>query len=473
MPTPVSFDNEPFTIRTPEKKTEPETPEKKWTPEEVEEMAAAAMGAYGMTPSPKKAAKDAETPKEPGDQPKTDATPEDQSQPAPAKAAKKPAAKKKDDPDMADRIAAKIGEQNEKLLERLAPKPDQTEPAPDKPAVKSEREAENEHLREVFAAMSEASPANASLPQKFDEFLKREVSYQSTWENENPGKAFDPAAEEHEEWYEQNQPDYDERLFRRTEIQIEANRILSEREQQTQSKTAFQNAITLAEESFETISEALETDVKTQLEEFIGENNVLESGGPVAEKYQSVLKELSDRLTLVSVLLTPGVGVPYNPQDPTHAAVASDVMEMDADIAALSEAEQRQLLATAFGKKSRLLAKKFVPAQEFQNLSEADRARAWNICTEPELVSKLMAVKAKESMKGWLEALFSQVGKKRVSGETSQTPSTSASAALAAAAPASTKPSPPGLSQGSSGVTPQSGSSTKPVDSWEGIASRF
>ena len=149
----IEFDNNPnVEIRTVgENKPEQKPARKQYTPEEVEAMAQATAKAFGWEAPVKKDAKPSEK-KAPDSEtaistPENDPDKEKPKEEAPPKPAKKPTAKK-EEPDMADRIAAKIGEENEKLISRLnPPKP---QPQEKQQTEKSEKEIEDEHLLHVF-----------------------------------------------------------------------------------------------------------------------------------------------------------------------------------------------------------------------------------------------------------------------------------------------------------------------------------
>lgn len=460
----IKTEAKPITTKEPEVK-------KDWTAEEVDDMALSTMKSFGWEDSlPKKDKKDEKA--APKEVEKAISTPENDPKGDKPKPDKKPKAEKPKEEDMADKIGNRIAAENEKLIARIQPQspPRQQERVP---VDKTDKELEDAHLRTVFSTMAEMNPSNADLPKQFDAFLKSESAYQSEWQKENPGKDYDPTAEEHADWYEKNQPDYDARQFNRAEAHIEARAIVNQEKQRDQTKHAIESATQLSETSIEASGEALEEDVKQHLNGIIGENKVMETDGPISDKFHEINSALANKITTASVLMTPGTGIPFDPANPVHAAIQKDAIEFDSDIAALTPAEQRNLISTALGKKSRLLGKTFVPASKFRDLTAEERAKSWNIMAEPALVAKLMTVKAKESMTGWLDTLFNQVGRKHSGDSEPKTVSNPDSDSPVTPTPPTTKPSPPSLGTGASSVTPQSGASAKGENSWETIAKNF
>lgn len=473
-PTQIPFDNNAGVVFTKANKpAAPEPEKKKWTAEEVEEMAKVTMKSFGWEGEmPKKEKKAEKAPDEPAKEEPVKAlyTPENEPQKpkeeAPAKTPKKPAPKK-DDQDMADRIVAGITDSNEKLLAKMRPTPEVA------PAENVELDPEDKHQLEVFAAMAQMPGVEPDLPKKFEKFFKLQEAYQDVWEKDNPGKSYDPDADEHADWYEAHQPAYDERKFSRAQTEIAARKIVAEKEVENNARHALQTAISVAESSIESSSEALEEGIKKQLEDLVGENTILETPGPISKEFQKTVGSLTDKITTASVLMTPGTGIQFDINNPTHKAIQDDVYEFDADIAALDEAEQRKVVSTALGKKSRLLGKTFVSMAQYSKLPEADRAKHWSVATEPALVAKLMTVKAKTEIEGWVDSIFKQVGKKKEVAPASQTTQTQTPKTFEQPSPAAAKPSAPSSGSGAVSVTSQAAAPSKGGNSWEEVAQRF
>ena len=321
--------------------------------------------------------------------------------------------------------------------------------------------------------MAQSNPSNASLPKQFASFLKKEAEYQAEWEMENPRKEFDPSSKEHSDWYEENQPQYDERQFNRAEITLEAGRIVQSQRAQEQAEQASQTAKSNAEASIEAATTALEEDTAKHLEAILGENKVLESNGPISDKLHETSDALAEQIEAVTLLTTPGTQIAFDPNNKVHTKVRDEVLEFDDLVASMDDEERRKMVGIALGKKSKLLNKKFVSRAEYQHLTEEQRRSTWNTCAEPALVSKRLAVKAKESLTGWLDTLFNQVGRKPALATAS--PATHKPEPDQSTAPntGTVKPSPPSLSPGATGVTQQPGSNQKPANSWESVALTF
>jgi hypothetical protein len=125
----------------------------------------------------------------------------------------KPTAKKKAEPTpkpapSADEVADKAADRAaRRVLEDLAPKGDE------KPDEASGLTPEDRRHYEIFKVMAE-DKKYAKLPEEFLAFAKQRYEYEQKWLKDNPGKEFDPAAEEHETFFKKqpafNDDDYDD-----------------------------------------------------------------------------------------------------------------------------------------------------------------------------------------------------------------------------------------------------------------------
>lgn len=76
----------------------------------------------------------------------------------------------------------------------------------------------------VLERMGKDYPQYASLAKEFSEASRRAKDYQTRWEAANPGHAFDPEADEHNDFFEKNDVDWNDAHFNRTIARIEAEK---------------------------------------------------------------------------------------------------------------------------------------------------------------------------------------------------------------------------------------------------------
>lgn len=113
-----------------------------------------------------------------------------------------------------DELAERIAEKAAKRVEaKLAEKPE-----PAKPALNLSEDAEYE--LEIIKEMAKSNPANKGLDEKFTKFWTDEAKRKDKWEHDHSGEVYDPAADEHNDWYAKNQPTYSALEYRKAENRL-------------------------------------------------------------------------------------------------------------------------------------------------------------------------------------------------------------------------------------------------------------
>jgi hypothetical protein len=459
----------PSTNSSAPKVVEPE--KKEWTDEELEDLKNATMKGlgWGDEPEPEKKTEEPTAP-----EPELEA---EKSKPEDSKPEKSPAKK----PTSSEKIAEAIEKANEKLLDRLSTRapasnddhevetsPQQTIDSP------TEKEQEDEHLRRVFSTMAKLNPKKSSnLPEEFEKFLKVEKDYRDQWEADNKGKTFDPGADEHEDWYQDNQPDYDEAEYHRAQGRVESENVWKERETQKIRESAMQSAKEVAEVVADDVTDAIEGQISAQLTEILGDNTLLKDEGPIQDKFNQEIGHLREKIEVATYLMTQGTSLKYDPNNKLHTEAHADVLAFDEDISKLSAEEQHKLVETTLGKRNKLSGKSFVKMDDFVRLTPGQQQESWTIGMQPVIAAKLMAEVSKESMGGWIGKLFKQVSSKSGSGSVSNAGHSGNSEKPESSSVSSGKPTPPNISPSASNVTSQPGESVKGGNSWEDIAMRF
>ena len=186
-------------VETPDDKP-PEKPpdEKKPTPtaEELEARAKEVVSSMFPVPGAKKAEPAPAKPEE-AKAPEKEALPEPEKKPEP-----KPAPKKPLPPPISEAVRPES-------LQAPAAKP---EP---KPAPTSDLTEEDQETLDALARMEKDGKAQRGIVDRTKRFWTDEAAYISTWQKENPGETFDADSDLHSEFYDKNEPKYDEQEFKR------------------------------------------------------------------------------------------------------------------------------------------------------------------------------------------------------------------------------------------------------------------
>ena len=138
-------------------------------------------------------------------------TPAPEVKPAPAPKKKPAPAPQPTADENAERAARRV-------VDELAPEPEDVPEAP-------ELTPEDQRHYEIFKAMADGDKKYAKLADEFVAFAKKRYDYEKAWLQENPGKEFDPAAEEHEEFFKK-QPAFDEEDYEDARVTLKARKIV-------------------------------------------------------------------------------------------------------------------------------------------------------------------------------------------------------------------------------------------------------
>lgn len=84
-------------------------------------------------------------------------------------------------------------------------------------------EDEQERIN-VMMMMGRKDPKQADLADRTIKFWQEEEAYKNKWQKANPDKKFNIDDEEHAEWYEKHEPQFDEREYKRAEKALDKER---------------------------------------------------------------------------------------------------------------------------------------------------------------------------------------------------------------------------------------------------------
>ena len=378
--------------------------------------------------------------------------PEEDAEEKPARKPRKPRVEpEEEDDDVADRIERGF-EKVAKKLEKQAPKEEKAEPS-----GLSKKDADKLRVFEEMA--KEKSDEYGDLPAQFKAFVAKEAKYKAAWEKKNPGETFDPSSDDHEEFYEQNEPQFEQDDYVDARAELKASEAferkqkameekMSERERKAQFEKAAKEAVSDVGDALATALKGEKTDLKS-----------LASEDPVQAKYirdaQGDLESLVEELFKV---FTPDKNSKKFDQDNKIHGVLYNQLQSYED--GLLQMEPQE---TMMGNK------RFTTIERFAKMSPEQQARHWSVFLEPKLVKDYLV----QDFSAMVKAKISedeQLWEKRVSKNSGQsngkTPAKAQESKPATQAPAAKKTPAPSVSGGdrtATPIAPAKGAETNPL----------
>ena len=285
-------------------------------------------------------------------------------------------------------IARVTAEQTAKTLaEKWGPTPAVIkEPAAPDPLAKLS--ADDRDTYEAFKYLSENDSKYKNRHTEFLKFVDELASYKKQWQRDNAGRAFDPDDSEHERFYEDNQPDYDDTDIDRARIHIEADKRIEkrlteerhkmdERLADVESKAMSTEVQREAQESVAAVTSTfVEAIADEATKQYLAKGvDALKEADPVAfEVLDTTVAQLQEQVVeLHHIVKRPRY---FNPANPVHNSLAAFTGRQEQLIAQLPPAQQ-VFEGRAFATREQLAA-----------MSPSDRNRYWSL-TEQDVVHML------------------------------------------------------------------------------------
>lgn len=390
--------------------------------------------------------KDASEDPEPDDKPakpekKSKPDPEEDAEDKPARKPRKPRVDpEEEDDDVADRIE-KGFEKVAKKLEKQAPKEEKT---PDTSGL-SKKDADKLRVFEEMA--KEKSDEYGNLPAQFKAFVAKEAKYRAAWEKKNPGETFDPNSDDHSDFYEQNEPVFEQddyvdaraelksaELFDRKQKALEEK--MSKREREAQFEKVAKEAVADVGDALATSLKGEKTDLKT-----------LAAEDPVQAKY--IKEAQGDLENLVSELFkvfTPDKNSkPFDGENKVHGVLYNQLQSYEDGLLQMEPQD------TMMGNK------RFTTIERFAKMSPEQQARHWSVFLEPKLVKDYLIQDFSKMVKDKIsedEQLWSQRVSKNGGQSSGKTPAKSPEAKSTDTKPSAKKTPAPSVSGGDRTTTP-------------------
>lgn len=336
---------------------------------------------------PDEKAEDAEPedkPEKPAKKPK--AEPEDGEEKKPERKPRKPRVEPEDEEDdVADRI--------EKGFEKVAKKLEKQAPKEEKADFGGLSKKDADKLR-VFEEMArEKSDEYGDLPAQFKAFVAKEAKYRAAWEKKNPGEQFDPASEDHEDFYEQNSPQYEDDDYVDARAELKASEAFERKQKAFEEKMAKRER----EESIEKTAKEAISDVGDALATALKGEKVsmksLSSEDPVEAEYaKEVQGELETLVGELYKVFGRGGGKPFNEDNETHKGLEKRLFRYEGELLKL---EPDEIM---------MGDREFTTLARFSKMSPDQKARHWTIFLEPDLVKHYMVHEYSDKVKAKISA---------------------------------------------------------------------
>lgn len=304
------------------------------------------------------------------------------------------------------------------------------------PEVTELMEEEERERYAVIQRMEKDFPKEAGKAKEYAESIQRSVAYQKTWEKDNPGKAFDPKASEHDAFYEKNDVEIDDHLYTKAAIRIEAERLFEKQDSKESKRLAELEAKDKVREA-EPLIAAAAAHARQSYYGMAGEEfaKVIDANGNVDN---AELKRIVDADPGKAVVIQAASSVPlfaadlhkltnglesFDDKNPKHRFIADFAERQQQTLKAMTPAEQSELAAKLNRKDVNGAA--FVTAEEFNAMTPAQQARSWRL-NEPDLAllyaaeQVAMAQKSVADEETRLESFAKARGYQKVGG--AQTP---------------------------------------------------
>lgn len=270
-------------------------------------------------------------------------------------------------------------------------------PAPTPPPAVTEDSLKDEdrHEFEVAKYLGSTNPKYKGAEKVVLDHVRKSEAYAARWEQQNPGKVFNPDDEDHNEFYEALQKPWSDHEFRMAENEIAAERVSARKEQGSKTKieeltqdTARVELRPIAIRTYQTVAEELAKGVGDGILENInklGLEKYAESDPITAGVFAEILVPLQPLIETIIEIDDPKGRIPINQSLPLHQQWTALLLEKEQQYAGVKD---------DFGKL-------FATRQEMHQLSPAERKGRFYLTADhlvAELVSDAIEM-AKEQIK--------------------------------------------------------------------------
>lgn len=236
---------------------------------------------------------------------------------------------------------------------------------------------DDEDQRQTYEFLIASKPEKwGDLPKRVQEFSQKEKVYREKWETENPGGEWNPNDEDHNDFYEKNQPRVPDKELREAGFQLAVREAKEELRKEVQPELeSLRNKETLntimpklaaaVGELDAAIMEGMNPDYVKALESR-EELQALFARDQDAQKFG---KEVAnDFRPLAETIVKLENGIPFNPKDKLHQSVQILHHEAEADIMKTPESARLDDQGRSF-----------IRRVEYEAMKPAEKARHWTL----------------------------------------------------------------------------------------------
>lgn len=310
--------------------------------------------------------------------------------------------------------------------------------------------SEDKDTYELFKVLEETDPRYKGRPSEFLSFVQKLSSYRKRWEKSHAGEAFNPSADDHEDFYTTNQPSFEESDLDKARIRLETRREVESR--MSKEREDYQKRLTELEEK--TVVPELERQAAIKSDKAVGQfvanitdevlrKSVTEDSEKLRESDPLAFEILNNAASVVRQEVAELHNIIhrknyFNAQNPMHKHLAQTIDRQEAAIKQLPAAQQVYD------------GKRFATRDEWASLTPTQRNQYWML-SEDDVVEMLSvrtsaeALKALDAERKRVDTLAAKYGYTKPAGA----PVTPTPAAKPAATPApARKAAPPAASSG-------------------------
>lgn len=386
----------------------PQPAEETLTLEQLEERNAEMLEMLGHKPRKKKEDKPAAaTPQTPA----SAETPAETPEPAEAEP------KKKKKP-YAEVVADKISESVKRTLETIKPPEAVPQPAPTAATETQDISTKDQRTRKVLTVMAE-SPQYKEAVADFDRFVVQERDYIAKWKKENPGETFNADAEDHADFYKENEPTWDDEDFTDAKIELATREKVAAIEQKNAREKIVEQALKKVEQTQSDVVANLISAVDDKL----GAKTVEEVDAKdplMGELLVNQSQKLQALAAEAELLMTPGLAYKADDNNATHRDLLRRMYEYENELMRLPE-EGREWNG-----------RQFALIEDYLKMPQAQQRAHWTLFLTPEHVKKLLVADFASEMRKKLARLRPQG--KVTAGQSSPTASNATPSAAASTA---------------------------------------
>lgn len=301
--------------------------------------------------------------------------------------------KKKNKKQEALEIKDAIVEGNRELVQAVtqaSAKP-ASEPAPKAEVTLSKPDAK---LHEQLKKLEEINPSYKDVSSKFIEFKKKEAAYEAEWQAKNPDDEFDPDAQEHQKFYQKNEPHIDEDDLEAAREALSDERVAQRVREATEKELSPIKESKRHQEIVERLApklnktfEKVARDAASQISPELGSIKDLSKVAEADPLAAQILGGVANHwLPVIQTAEFAYSGAKFDPNSEEGVRLGEVVQAIESDYSSIPKDERIKD------------GKRFATLADYSKMTAAERARHWHVGAEEvtEYASYRMKVDAKK-----------------------------------------------------------------------------